>query len=99
MPEEKLLADLGARVERLEAVLLGRIPQPIDPSPDDWGRWGGYYGWRTVPVPVHVGDPPPPDISRLSRAQLQVSLESIKAQRIRLDTMETMINQQLKEMR
>jgi hypothetical protein len=37
------------------------------------------------------------DISRLSRAQLQVSLEAIKAQRIRLDAVENMIKQQLKQ--
>ena len=100
MPEEKFLADLSARVERLEAALLGRIPHVFDPPPDDWGRWGGSLGWRPVPIPwPNPGDPVPIDISRLTRAQLQVSLESIKAQRIRLDAVENMINQQLKETR
>jgi hypothetical protein len=98
MAEDKHLADLSARLERLEGLLLGRIPPVFDPSPDDWGRWGGSLGWRPIPIPwPNPGDPVPIDISRLTRAQLQVSLESIKAQRIRLDAMETMINQQLKQ--
>src|SRR5215831_14384721 len=41
------------------------------------------------------GDPPPPDISRFSAAQLQASLHSIAAERARLDAMETLIKQQL----
>jgi hypothetical protein len=102
MADEKGFAELGARLERLETLLLGRIPQVFDPPPDDWGRWGGWGGFigsRAIPIPFPIpqpGDPVPMDISRLSRAQLQVSLESIKAQRIRLDAVENMINQQLK---
>ncbi len=42
-----------------------------------------------------IGDPPPPDISRFSVAQLQASLHSIAAERARLDAMETLIKQQL----
>lgn len=38
-------------------------------------------------------DPPPPDISRFSAAQLQASLHSIAAERSRLDAMETLIKQ------
>nr|UXE44419.1 hypothetical protein Hi04_10k_c2294_00013 [uncultured bacterium] len=41
------------------------------------------------------GDPPPPDVSRFSSAQLQASLHSIAAERARLDAMETLIRQQL----
>lgn len=98
MPEEKRFADLSARLERLEGLFF-RIPQVFDPPPDDFGRWAG-GGWRPIPVPwPNPGDPVPIDISRLTRAQLQVSLEAIKASRIRLDAMETMINQQLRDMK
>jgi hypothetical protein len=98
MAEEKYLAEISTRLERLEALLVGRIPQVFDPPPDDWGRLGGWGRWRPVPIPwPEPGDPVPLDISRLTRAQLLVSLESIKAQRIRLDAMENVINQQLKE--
>src|SRR5215216_6813683 len=42
-----------------------------------------------------IGDPPPPDISRLSVVQLESSLHSIAAERARLDSMEQMIKRQL----
>lgn len=41
------------------------------------------------------GDPPPPDVSRFSAVQLQASLHSIAAERARLDSLETLIKQQL----
>lgn len=100
MAQNKELAALEARLERIEAALSARIPQVFDPPPDDLGRWGGFaWPFRPIPIPwPNPGDPVPIDISRLSRAQLQVSLEAIKAQRIRLDAMENMIKQQIKQM-
>jgi len=41
------------------------------------------------------GDPPPPDVSRFSVVQLQAALHGIAAERARLDSMETLIKQQL----
>ncbi|MFN0180534.1 MAG: hypothetical protein ACKVZ0_17170 [Gemmatimonadales bacterium] len=100
MPDPKRTVDLEARLERLESLLTQRIPPVFDPPPDDWGRWGGWGGWRPIPMPwPQPGDPVPIDLSRLTRSQLKLSLEAIKAQRVRLDAMETMINQQLKEAR
>ena len=93
MPDEKFAA-LEARLDRIEAAWFQRFP-PVDPSPDDIGRWGSWGGWRPIPI----GDPVPIDISRLSKAQLQISLEAIKAQRIRLDAIENMVQTQLKQMR
>ena len=99
MPDERF-AGLEARLERIEAALLQRIPPVFDPPPDDITRWGGWGGWRPIPIPwPNPGDPVPMDISRLTKAQLQVSLEAIKAQRIRLDAMENMIKEQLKQTR
>ena len=99
MATEKSMGDFAERLERLEALLIHRIPPHVDPSPDDW-RWGGYGWWqRPVPIPFpgpNPGDPVPTDISRFSRAQLELTLESIKAQRIRLDAVEGMVKNQLK---
>jgi len=47
----------------------------------------------------HIGDPAPPDVSRFSAAQLQASLHSIAAERTRLDAMETLIKQQLENVK
>jgi len=100
MADETTLANLQARLDRIEALIGQRIPQVFDPPPDDLGRWiAGGWG-RPVPIPwPNPGDPVPIDISRLTKAQLQVSLEAIKAQRIRLDAVENMIQQQLKQMK
>jgi hypothetical protein len=99
MPDDKRFADLETRMLQLEA-FIRRPPWNVDPSPDDWGRvpvFGGWLGWRgPIPVP-QPGDPGPMDISRLSKAQLELSLESIKAQRVRLDATERMIKEQLKQ--
>ena len=103
MATDKSIADIAARLERIEAALAFRTPPVFDPSPDDIPRGGGGWGWpgqRYIPIPwPNPGDPVPIDISRLTRAQLQVSLESIKAQRIRLDAVENMIQQQLKQLK
>ncbi len=42
-----------------------------------------------------IGDPPPPDISRFTVAQLEAALHSIAAEKARLNSMETLIKQQL----
>jgi hypothetical protein len=42
-----------------------------------------------------IGDPPPPDVSRFSIAQLEAALHSINAEKARLTSMETLIKQQL----
>jgi hypothetical protein len=46
-----------------------------------------------------VGDPPPIDVSRFSISQLEASLHSINAEKARLTSMETMINQQLDKLK
>jgi hypothetical protein len=43
----------------------------------------------------HVGDPPPPDLSRLNISQLEASLHSINAEKARLSSLEALINQHL----
>lgn len=46
-----------------------------------------------------IGDPPPPDISRLSVIQLETTLHSIAAEKARLDSMEQMVKKQLETAR
>ena len=41
------------------------------------------------------GDPPPPDLSRLSVSQLEATIHSISAERARLDAMESMVKKQI----
>jgi hypothetical protein len=47
----------------------------------------------------HTGDPPPIDVSRFSISQLEATLHSINAEKARLASMETMINQQLQKLK
>ena len=77
------------------------IRTPIGPigDPPPWG--GGFVGvqpggWTSIRGPIgNIGDPPPFDLGRLTSEQLEASLHSISAERIRLDSMETMIKGRL----
>jgi hypothetical protein len=102
MDREPSLVEFAMRLERLESLFAGRFPPIGDPAPDDWGRpwYGRRWQWQ-VPIPIprpDPGDPVPFDISRLSRVQLQLSLESIKAERIRLDALEEQVKRQIGEL-
>jgi hypothetical protein len=102
MATDKSIADIAARLERIETALsFYRPPSPVDPSPDDPGRGGVFGGGRGGGGGWNphwwIADPVPIDIGRLTRAQLLLSLESIKAQRIRLDGIENVIQLQLKQ--
>ena len=45
------------------------------------------------------GDPPPPDLSRLSIQQLEATIHSISAERTRLDAMEEMVKKQIETLK
>ena len=45
------------------------------------------------------GDPPPPDISRLTVSQLEATIHSISAEKARLDAMESMVNKQIETLK
>ncbi len=45
------------------------------------------------------GDPPPPDLSRLSVQQLEATIHTISAERARLDAMEAMVNKQIETLK
>ncbi len=94
--EKPTLADVSARLERLES-LLDRFSPVSDPAPDDWGRipWRpDRWGWQ-IPVPPPKGDPSPVDLSRFSRVQLELAVHQIAAERIRLDALEGVVKEQL----
>jgi len=46
-----------------------------------------------------IGDPPPPDLTRLTVIQLESALHSIAAEKARLDSMEQMVKRQLETAR
>ena len=84
----------------------------VDPAP--WGGGGGGYPRWPHPIVDPAawasrqflpsfgptgGDPPPPDISRFNVQQLESSLHSINAEKARLNSMETMIKQQLETLK
>jgi hypothetical protein len=69
-------------------------PQPVvDPAPRP--------GFQTAGAATAFGrigtvtDPAPPDLSRLSVAQLEAALHSINAEKARLSSMEALVNQHL----
>jgi len=45
------------------------------------------------------GDPPPPDLSRLSIQQLEATIHTISAERARLDAMEEMVKKQIETLK
>ena len=97
------LQDLIARIDKLEASFT-RVPNIIaDPAPDPWGGnpWGPIFqnfgnlsalarGVRPIP------DPPPTDLSRFNNAQLAMTKEMLKTERVRLESMEKLIDEQIK---
>lgn len=105
------IAKLTARIDRLEAS-LGRVPGGgvTDPPPDPWPwphwpfprpwppRWPP-FPWPDPLPPGPIIDPAPFDLSQLTRPQLELALEQIKSQRVRLDAQEKAINTQLKNVK
>jgi len=79
----------------------GPFPNPVvDPAP--WGV--GPVAQAPVATTAsafarigQIGDPPPIDVSRFSRAQLEGALHSINSEKARLNSLETLIKQQLEK--
>lgn len=69
-------------------------PNPVvDPAPR-----GGFQTASAATAFGRIGtvvDPAPPDLSRLSVAQLEAALHSINAEKARLTSMEALVNQHL----
>jgi hypothetical protein len=70
-------------------------PNPVvDPAPHP-----GIFDRATLAATLgrigHVGDPAPPDLSRLTLVQLEASLHSIASERARLDSLESMVKKQI----
>jgi hypothetical protein len=74
-------------------------PTPVvDPAP-----WGGIGVVRPTATTLgrigQIGDPPPIDVSRFTASQLEAALHTINAEKARLNSMETMIKQQLDKLK
>lgn len=103
------IAKLTARIDSLEKA-LGRLPKgPVtDPPPDPW-PWPHWpyprpwpwprWPWPDPLPPGPIIDPPPFDLSQLTRPQLELALEQIKSQRVKLDAQEKAIHTQLKNVK
>jgi hypothetical protein len=82
----------------------GPFPQQIvDPAPFGGGGFAQFMP-RTAATSAsafgrigHVGDPPPIDLSRFSIAQLEGTLHSINAEKARLESLETLVKQQMEK--
>ena len=82
----------------------GPWPTPVvDPAPWGGGGLGGFIPSRPVATAFgrigQVGDPPPIDVSRFSVSQLEGALHSINAEKARLNSLETLLKQQLETLK
>jgi hypothetical protein len=71
-----------------------------DPAPDDLGR--PYSFGRLIDLLrggrwPRPGDPSPVDISRFTKVQLEAALHTLAAERTRLDSMESLVKEQIKQ--
>jgi hypothetical protein len=62
--------------------------------PDPW-RASGLTAASLAARIGKVGDPPPPDFSRLNMSQLESTLHSIAAEKARLDGLEKLVKGQM----
>lgn len=75
----------------------GPWPSPVvDPAPSPWaGVSRGAFAGASLGRIGTIADPPPIDVSRFSLGQLESTLHSINAEKARLNSLETLINQQM----
>jgi len=76
----------------------GGFPRPrpiVDPAVFAGGAPGQAAAATTFARFGHIGDPPPIDLSRLNVSQLESALHSVNAEKARLASLETLINQHL----
>ncbi|MCA1692576.1 MAG: hypothetical protein ABR540_06845 [Acidimicrobiales bacterium] len=96
---------LQRRVDFLESIIeqsgilenLDPIGLASDPAPDDIVRARpsrAALAAAKIKVP-RPGDPSPVDIGRLSKVQLQATLHQLAAERVRLESMEALVKEQL----
>jgi hypothetical protein len=67
---------------------------PTSVVPDPW-RASGFAAASLAARIGKVGDPPPPDVSRLNVSQLEATLHSIAAEKARLDGLEKLVRGQM----
>jgi len=80
--------------------IVDPLPWPYGPTVDPATHAGAAQASATSAFfrrPGPVMDPPPIDVSRFTVEQLEASLHSISAEKARLNSMETMVRQQLEK--
>jgi hypothetical protein len=83
----------------------GPFPTPVvDPAPWPWpivdpAVFAQQSAAATLGRIGKIGDPPPPDFSRLTLQQLEATIHSISAERARLDAMEEMVKKQIESLK
>jgi len=84
-------------------VVVDPVPWPWGPSVDPATYAGAAQQAASAmyrrPGPGPIIDPPPIDVSRFTIEQLEAALHSISAEKARLNSMETMLRQQLEKRR
>jgi hypothetical protein len=84
----------------------GPFPTPVvDPAPWPWPIVDpAVFAQQSAAAATlgrigKIGDPPPPDFSRLTLQQLEATIHSISAERARLDAMEEMVKKQIESLK
>ncbi len=95
------LESIAQRLDRIEQLLTHRPgPGPIvDPGPEDTVRSGAHASAVHLPSLPHRGDPPPSDIARLSRQEVQDQLHQVNAEVVRLQSLGKMLNERLGQLK
>jgi hypothetical protein len=97
------LESIAQRLDRIEQLIIrhpGLGPGPIvDPGPEDTVRGGTHGSAAHLPSLPHRGDPPPSDLARLSRQEVQEQLHQINAEVVRLQSLGKMLNERLGQLK
>jgi hypothetical protein len=92
------LESIAQRLDRIEQILTHRPGPIVDPGPEDTAR-GVHASAVHLPPILHKGDPPPTDIARLSRQEVQEQLHQVNAEVVRLQSLGKMLNERLGQLK
>lgn len=93
------LESIAQRLDRIEQLLTHRPGPIVDPGPEDTVRGGTHASAVHLPSLPHRGDPPPSDIARLSRQEVEEQLHSINAEVVRLQSLGKVLNERLGQLK
>lgn len=70
----------------------------VDPSPEDLGKISLKDAISGVKIPEQIWDPAPDDIRRMGVVELKNTLASLKDTKVKVTSLEKMVNEQIKEL-